>query len=116
MMAALIEPHIAPARQEVLQMKTTMANLQEKTSRIENSVASIATLNSKFDHLMGMMATMSQQIINNSPTPETHSVPPHKKHCSDTVHDGASIPHESQFSGHLHHNNTDDEAEAGHQR
>ena len=117
MMAELIEPHIAPARQEVLQMKTTMANLQEKTSRIENSVASIATLNSKFDHLMGMMATMSQQIItNNSTTSETHSVPPHKKHCSDTVHDGASIPHENYFSGHLHHNNTDDEAEAGQQR
>jgi hypothetical protein len=116
MMAELIEPHIAPARQEVLQLKTNMAALQEKTSRIENSVASIATLDSKFDHLMGMMATMSQQITQHSPTPDTHQVPPHKKHCSDNIHDGPSIPHENYFSGHLHHNNTDDEAEAGQQR
>jgi hypothetical protein len=116
MMADLIEPHIAPARQEVIQLKTNMAALQEKTSRIEQSVSSIATLDSKFDHLMGMMATMSQQIAQNSPSPETHQVPPHKKHCSDNIHDGSSTPHDNYFSGHLHHNNTDDEAEAGQNR
>ena len=118
MMADLIEPHIAPARQEVLQMKSAMANLQEKTARIEQNVSSIATLDSKFDHLMGMMATMSQQISNPKPPSVTQQAPPHKKHCSDhpQFHDGQSTPHETFFSGSLHHNNTDDEAEAGRTR
>jgi hypothetical protein len=120
MMADVIAPHLQPALQEVSNMKASMAEMQTKTANIEANVASIASLGPKFDHLLGVMTTMSQQMsVNSSMTPATSQERPQKKHCGDstTSHDGPSPPREDYFTGPLHsNNNTESEEEAGRRR
>jgi hypothetical protein len=100
MMADVIAPHLQPALQEVSNMKASMAAMQTKTANIEANVASIASLGPKFDHLLGVMTTMSQQMSATSPLTQASSQErPQKKHCgnSTTSHDGPSTPREDFF-------------------
>jgi hypothetical protein len=121
MMADVIAPHLQPALQEVSNMKASMAAMQTKTDNIEANVASIASLGPKFDHLLGVMTTMSQQMSANSPLTQAPSQErPQKKHCGDSPssRDGPSTPREEFFTGPLHsnNNNTASEDEAGRRR
>jgi hypothetical protein len=119
MMADVIAPHLQPALQEVSNMKASISAMQTKTANIEANVASIASLGPKFDHLLGVMTTMSQQMSNNSQLTQASSQErPQKKHCGESTssHDGPSTPSEDFFSGPLHSNNTESEGEAGRKR